>query len=171
MAALGNVLLAWFNARLSWKVVWQSDSDLLDDSDGGVLLHQTRGKDPAVINDCAILTRRRKGLQSRYDPDFARVLLIHLLIQLRVAINTYFAGLSLQRKTYRVQKKKCIKHIIGGSMKVYSLWTRSRCLSWGWIMVTWHRWHIGSIHYFTYNSPRVTWSSLSWRYELSWIRL
>jgi len=28
-AALGNVLLAWFNRSRSWKLVWLSDSDLL----------------------------------------------------------------------------------------------------------------------------------------------
>lgn len=25
------------------------------------------------------------------------------------------------------------------------------CLGWRWIMATWHRWHIGFIHYFSYN--------------------
>lgn len=34
MAALGNVLLAWFNRSFSWKLVWASDSDRFSVYDG-----------------------------------------------------------------------------------------------------------------------------------------
>lgn len=61
-------------------------------SDGGLLLHQTRGTDPAVINDGAAFLRaeKRPSEQIHLPPHIS---LLHLLIQLRVAINTYFAGL------------------------------------------------------------------------------
>lgn len=114
MAALGNVLLAWFNACLSWKVVWQSDSDLLDGSDGGVLLHQTRGTDPAVINDCATSLWRRKRPSKQIHPWLSSHL-THSLINTASSFNQYLlcrlivAKKSLQGKG----KKKTHTHTMG----------------------------------------------------------
>lgn len=114
MAALGNVLLAWFNACLSWKVVWQSDSDLLDGSDGGVLLHQTRGTDPAVINECATLLWRRKGPSKQIHP-WLSTHLTHSLINTASSCNQYLlCWLIVTKKSLQGEKKKCNEHIMRG---------------------------------------------------------
>lgn len=155
MAALGNVLLAWFNACLSWKVVWQSDSDLLDGSDGGVLLHQTRGTDPAVINDCATLLWRRKGPSKQIHP-WLSTHLTHSLINTASSCNQYLlCWLIVTKKSLQGEKKMQWAYNEGAKILWrYILYEQGAgCLSWRWIMVTWHRWHIGFIHYFTYNSP------------------
>lgn len=116
---------------------------------GGVLLQRARGTDPAVINDPVTWLRRvEKGLGSRYHTDFPHVSLIGVLIQLQVAINTYFAGLYLQRDAYRVTKT----YYKGGkeSIKVYAgVSTEDE------LRPTWHQWHIGVINYWAYNSLSV----------------
>lgn len=129
MAALGNVLLAWFNACLSWKVVWQSDSDLLDGSDGGVLLHQTRGTDPAMINDCATSLWRRKRPSKQIHPWLSSHL-THSLINTASSFNQYLlCRLIVAKKSLQGKGKKTHTHTQWGHVRdrdpveAYSLWS------------------------------------------------
>lgn len=96
----------------------------------------------------------------RYTPDFPRGALVRLLIQLWVPINSYFASSPRRRqpqrvKVYNIRKKKknalSMWYVGGWAPYGHILYEHDGGrLSWGWIMMTWQRWHIGFIHYFTH---------------------
>lgn len=151
MAALGNVLLAWFNACLSWKVVWQSDSDLLDGSDGGVLLHQTRGRDPTVINDCATTPWREKKAFKADTPLTFYMSYFYLLTGLRT--NQYvFCWHTVTKTSLPAEINiQCARSgVEKGPMKVYILYEQGAVrLRWRQIMMTGYKRHISFLHNYT----------------------
>lgn len=134
MAALGNVLLAWFNARLSWKVVWQSDSDLLDSFWWGTFITPNEGRRSSR-------DKWRRRLPARGEKAFGAdtppsTHLTPSLINTASSCNQYLlCWLIVTKKSPEGMKhfvffKRNERYNEGGqdAIEVCSLWTRS-CVS------------------------------------------